>query len=208
MNQNADTAIVRIPTLSGLVLAGGDSRRMGRDKGTLDYRGAPQAIVLSALLAPFCNRVLVAIREEQRGTEPYASMPVIVDTEPRQGPASGLLAAARRDPRAAWLVVAADLALLTAETIAALVHGRRPEFAASAFRNPDGVIEPLCAIWEPAALHELERRAAIGEASPRLCLESIEIALVYCSDPAALVSIDTPDARTAVLGGLLRRGVD
>ena len=177
--------------LFGLVLAGGDSSRMGADKGVIDYHGVPQARYLHGVLTRVCGHAFVSINPGQQAMEPYASLPVVIDSLPRKGPASGVLAAARARPAIAWLVVAVDLAALTAATLSALARARRPGAAATAFRHSDGTLEPLCAIWEPAACAALAKRVAAGDFSPRRCLESADTEIVACPDAATLRSFDT-----------------
>ena len=188
--------------LFGLILAGGDSSRMGSDKGVIVYHGVPQACFLYDLLARVCERTFVSINPRQQAAEPYASLPVIEDSPPREGPAAGILAAARAWPDVAWLVVAVDLVALSVETLSALVRARRADAAATVFRHPDGVLEPLCAIWEPAACALLAERVAAGDVSPRRCLESAAIEGVECPDPATLRSYDCPDSAAQMRGGV------
>lgn len=164
---------------------------MGSDKGTIEYHGVPQARYLHGLLMQFCERAFVSINPGQRTSEPYASLPVVIDELPREGPASGLLAAARAWPGAAWLVVAVDLAALTVETLSTLTNARRAAAAATAFRHPDGTLEPLCAVWEPAACAALGERVAAGDFSPRRCLESADIEIVSCPDAQTLRSFNS-----------------
>ena len=146
----------------GLVLAGGRSRRMGEDKGLIAYRGQPQVVWLSQLLLEFCASVHVSIGPRQQDSSCYGSLQTIIDREPGRGPAGGLMSAWELDPGAAWLLVAVDLPLLDPVTLGALTEGRSRRHLATAFRHPDGPLEPLCTIWEPAARSVLERRLARG----------------------------------------------
>ena len=75
-------------------------------------------------------------------------------------------------PDAAWLLVAVDLPLLDRATLGVLTEGRSRQHLATAFRHPDGPLEPLCTIWEPAARPVLERRLERGDASLRRLLEA------------------------------------
>jgi len=178
--------------------------RMGEDKGRIGYYGKPQAAHLHELVLQCCERAFVSVGARHADSDSFLSLPLIRDEQFGQGPASALLAAARHDPKAAWLVVAVDLVLLDAATIAALVAGRNAAAAATAFRHADGTIEPLCAIWEPAACAALGERVAAGDASPRRCLESLGVEILACPRPEALRSIDSPADRDAVRRQLLR----
>ena len=157
--------------LWGLVLAGGESERMGEDKGLLDYHGLPQVVRVRLQLQEFCQQVFVSMNATQARSAPYATLQKIVDHEPRRGPASGLLSAWNAFPMTAWLVVAVDLPFLDRETLQALVAGRDSTLLATAFQHPDGPLEPLCAIWGalgPAGGgRELRGRSGILAAGPR-----------------------------------------
>jgi len=185
--------------LYGIVLAGGDSSRMKADKGALSYHGMPQALYLQSLLSSFCETVFVSIGSRQRQRAPYEGLRILLDDEPRAGPASGLLAAHNYSAESAWFAIAVDLARLDTRLLPELLGGRRPTASATAMRNAQGVIEPLFAIWEPSGLSLLRDRVAEGDASPRRCLESGDVEIVPCSNPSSLLSIDTPQARDAVL---------
>ena len=184
--------------LHGLVLAGGQSRRMGKDKGLIAYCGEPQVLRLSRLLAEFCASVNVSISPRQHGVGSYASMGTIIDDEPDRGPAGGLISAWRAEPAAAWLLVAVDLPLLDRATLDALTGGRCRAQLATAFRHRDGPLEPLCTIWEPAARVVLERRLEHGDASLRRLLEAGPVCELAPPSPEALCSVDSPAARARV----------
>ena len=51
--------------LNGLVLAGGKSKRMGRDKSSIQWHGKEQQYYMADLLKPQCNEVYISRRQEQ-----------------------------------------------------------------------------------------------------------------------------------------------
>jgi molybdopterin-guanine dinucleotide biosynthesis protein A len=151
------------PQLHGLVLAGGESRRMGRDKAALELHGRSQVDWAFDLLSRHCERVFVSVRPGQEGDPARSGHPTIVDRHTGVGPIAGIAAALAAHPEAAWLVVACDLPLLSDATLEALVaaRGREP---VTAFRSAhDGLPEPLCAIYEPSTRPGIE--AAIARAN-------------------------------------------
>lgn len=180
--------------LVGLVLAGGLSRRMGADKGALGLDG--QSLTERALmrLEPFCAVVCVSIRTVQVAAEPYRRLKTVVDDGSVVGPAAGLLAAWQEYAGRALLVLAADLAQVSPALLAALVAGRQADGRlATAFRHPNGIPEPLCAIWEPAAQASILASDMPGSPSLRHLLETGPARLLEPEWPGQLTSINTPE---------------
>src|SRR5690606_10594799 len=89
----------------------------------------------------------------------------------------------------AWLVVAADLALVDRETLAVLIAARDSTKDATAFRHADGTPEPLCTIWEPRARPAVE---GAPHGSLRALLAGGNVAFAVPPDPERLVSVNTP----------------
>lgn len=193
--------------LNGLVLAGGRSTRMRRDKAALDYAGRPQLQVTWDLVAARVGRAFVSVRADQREDPLRAQLPQIVDAPDAGGPVAGILAALQADPRAAWLVVACDLPLLDGATLDQLLAGRDPARLATAFRSRhDGLPEPLCAIWEPASHAPLARWVAGGEHCPRRFLIHHDVALLELARPDALDNANTPEEDAAARRALAAAG--
>jgi molybdopterin-guanine dinucleotide biosynthesis protein A len=190
MAENPSTRLDATP-LYGLVLAGGRGTRLGRDKGELDYHGLPQAAWGLRLLEPFCSERFVSVRPEQIDTPGYRGLPTIIDRGASAGPASGVAAALLQVPRAAWLVIAADMPLLTDAALAALVAHRDPSVLATAYRGHGGRPEPLCAIWEPAAGARLAEQDAEHGISLRRLLEEGPARLLELADNEVLTSVNT-----------------
>lgn len=189
------------PELHGLVAAGGFSRRMGRDKALISYHDLPQAAWTHRLLSRFCAETFLSCRPGQELGE-AGNLPQIHDRTPDAGPLEGLLAAHAIQPHAAWLFVACDLPKLTSETLTHLIAHRDPQAVATAFRSAhDGLPEPLCAIYEPAAFPILAEAAANHFRCPRKILIQNEahVRLIDLPDPAALDNFNHPHEAEAFL---------
>jgi len=184
------------PLLRGLVLAGGESLRMGADKAALMVNGQTLLDRSVGLLAPLTTTVHVAIRAGQVSDGLRSRFPVLFDEVSVQGPAGALLAAWQHDPESAWLALACDMPAIGREALADLVDRRDPEHGATAWRNPDdGLPEPLCAIWEPGTLARLAavaREAGTGVVSPRAVLAAADPLLLEPAWPQSLRSVNTP----------------
>lgn len=179
--------------LYGLVLAGGQSRRMGRPKWALDYQGEPEAERVARLLGEVCERVFLSVRPGQE-VEAVPELPHIEDVFPPWGPTTGILSAMETHPEAAWLVVACDLPFLDGRTLAALTASRDVLKIATAFRSAHGGLpEPLCAVWEPRARQRLLQAAGTGRSCPRKVLIESAPLLLDLENPRALDNANTPD---------------
>ncbi len=185
--------------LHGLVLAGGRSERMGRDKAALVHPdGRPLARRTHDLLvAAGCAEVYLSLREEQAlppGFEDKPEVPVIRDTADARGPLAGMLAAMRATPDADWLVVACDLPRLGLETLTALLLERRAGEPFLAFRSSsDELPEPLCAVYGAEALPILEEAVRADLRCPRKILIRENARLLEPVDERALDNANTPD---------------
>jgi len=181
-----------MPPVYGLLLSGGASKRMQRDKAHVDYRGEPQLLRAWRLLEAVTERTFVSVRDDQRGDPLRANLPLIVDSYDSVGPAAGILSAQDAHPAVAWLVLACDLPLLDAGTLQTLLERRDRAADATAFTSRhDGLPEPLCAIWEPASHALLLQRYNDGQYCPRKALIRSNTKLLP-SPGEALDNINTP----------------
>jgi molybdopterin-guanine dinucleotide biosynthesis protein A len=179
--------------LHGLILAGGRSTRMGQDKAALKYGERSQLERAFALLAPLVTRCFVSVRGDQQDDALRARFPQIVDAAGIEGPAAGISTALRTHPEAAWLVLACDLPFLDAATLQNLIARRDPARIATAYRSAhDGLPEPLCAIYEPAAAAALATYLAGGRNCPRKFLIQSDTLLLDQPRAEALDNVNTP----------------
>ncbi|MGH8252777.1 MAG: NTP transferase domain-containing protein [Steroidobacteraceae bacterium] len=178
--------------LHALLLTGGRSRRMQRDKAALEYSGQTQLARAMALLEPLVTRTFVSARADQLSDPQRARYDCIADALPELGPIGGIHAALHAHPDVAWLVLACDLPFLDASTLQQLIAERDPRRVASAFRSShDGKPEPLCAIYEPASAALIDARIAQGKLCPRDFLASADAALLRLRNARALDNINT-----------------
>lgn len=186
---------VRPAPLRGLVLAGGASARLGRDKAAVEVNGVPVLERCVGLLAGLVGDVRVAVRDDQVDEPLRRRFRLLIDTQRGIGPAAGLLAAQQADPAAAWLALACDMPRVTETTLRRLLAARDPGRGATAFRAAaDGLPEPLCAIYEPATLRCLRQQiGAGGSSSLRELLAAVHPVLLDAVGTEALASINTPE---------------
>ena len=149
---------------------------MGRDKAGIVLEGETLAGRATARLAAVCPEVAVA--DAGRGLLP--GRPSLPDG-PGQGPAAGLLGAARAFPGRPLLVLACDLPGVPVSLLEELAAS---EGFAGALPRWNGRVEPLCALYAPAALTALEDQVARGLFGPHRLAERGDLAFRFLEGEA------------------------
>lgn len=181
------------PAINGLVLAGGKSKRMGSDKGLMQWHGKEQRYYAADLLKNSCEEVFISCRADQE-KEIDTHYKTLADTFLNLGPYGGILSALRSDRTKAWLVVACDLPLVDEATIKYLVEERNPKSIATTFESPhDGLPEPLITIWEPQSYGVLLDFLGRGYSCPRKVLIQSDKTILRPPHPGALMNVNMPE---------------
>lgn len=176
--------------MNGLILSGGYSSRMGRDKALLEYHGMPQREYLRRVLAACCAEVFLSCRPDQVVD---AGWKVVVDVFDFRTPLNGIMSALQLHPDRAWLAVAVDMPRVDEAVLLQLLGARDPEKIATCFYNPvRRMPEPLLTIWEPAALPVLQRYVAQGTVGPQYVLNNEIIQAIQPLDADIFLNVNYP----------------
>jgi molybdopterin-guanine dinucleotide biosynthesis protein A len=191
-----------VVSVAGFVLAGGESSRMGVDKGLLEIGGVPMIVRAARMVESVVGSpaVVVGTPEKYRGL----GLQAIADDWPGCGPLGGI-ATALRASSAEWnLIVACDLPYLTREWLEYLLQRARDSGEEAvvplnpAPANKRGA-EPLCAGYhkggEPAIRRALERGVRkVTDGLAELRVEVIEPAAWKAFDSEGLLfkNVNTP----------------
>lgn len=180
---------------AGVVLAGGASRRMGRDKAFLDVDGAPLiTVAVGALTAAGADPIEVVGGDA--GRLEALGLTVRPDRWPGEGPLGGLVTALGAASRPLVAVLTCDLARIDGDDVAALVATLRSDpGAAVAAPISAGHAQLLTAAWRASAAPLLAEPFAAGERSVRgaLAASGLRLVAVEAIVPSHLVDLDTPD---------------
>ena len=134
----------KVAEVSGFVLAGGESLRMGQDKALLELAGVAMVVRTARLVESVAGTAVVIA-----GAKPYEllGLRMIGDDWPGAGPLGGI-ATALRVANTAWsLVVACDLPYLTKNWLDYMVQRAISSAADAVLPMNDRGAEPLCAMY-------------------------------------------------------------
>lgn len=155
--------------ISGIVVAGGVSRRLGQDKRALRLWGEGGPTLLEhtvGVLAPLCAELIVVLNDSQAW--PQLQVTLVADAYPDAGALGGIATGLRVARHDYALVVAADMPLLDADLLAAML-ARPRTYQALVPRTPHGKtrnalgFEPLHAVYSQACLPVLRAMLDAGE---------------------------------------------
>jgi molybdopterin-guanine dinucleotide biosynthesis protein A len=142
-----------------VILAGGQSRRMGVNKAMLEIGGKPLIRILIDCIRPVTDRILISSNDTQ--SYRFLDFPVIPDHFPGNGPLAGFHSAMLHTSCSLYIMLACDLPKLKTPLLRSLV-ALAEGFDAAVPRTTDGIIHPLCAVYRNTCLPSIERALARG----------------------------------------------
>lgn len=185
-------------SLTGILLAGGQSSRMGRDKAFLEFNGRPlwrhQLDTLGELNP---SQLIISANEEQDfGADPGAD--VVPDEFFGTGPLGGLVTALKYTRGTHVVVLAVDLPYMTSRF---LRHGllTRAYFGSGVIYWNNGYLEPLAALYPKTLLVRGQDCLRRGQFSLHaFAQDAIDQGIVDClvlpdSHRALFTNVNTPD---------------
>lgn len=189
--------------LLGVVLCGGASRRMGRDKGLIEREGVPWAIRMGEKLTPWSLPVVYSINAKQQAAYTAILSPaqLITDTLELPGPLNGLFSVHERYPDHDLLLLACDMPDLDDKALRKIIDlylgGRGGEGAPAFYVYRDAhFLQPFCAIYTAAGLrpmHLLIRTGGLQDTSLQALLKSGSSRQTVITDFASFHNYNTPE---------------
>ena len=166
-----------------VILTGGASRRMGRDKALLPFG---DTTLLQTLIDRFAALGPVAVSVDRTGRFAFSGARELPDAYPRQGPMNGIVAGFRATDAEALLLTAVDLPYGD-PALALRLEALRGEADACLLRRGPKGIEPLFAVYGRACLPVAEDCLQNGRNSVKALLDR---AAVRYAAPEELAGFD------------------
>ncbi len=183
-------------TITGAILAGGKSSRMGEPKaGVRLWDGRTMLDYVITALRPVCQQLVVVGDNAGVDLSGYSGLIHLVDRNPGCGPLAGLeaLFESRLDHR--YLVVSCDQPLLTPALLQMLVAAASDTSFTFFKGDSDELFDPFPGIYPSCWLTEVRQYLAQKSYAlrPALKREDIRWVPISPSDSRFLESINTPE---------------
>lgn len=148
----------------GVVLCGGESKRMGADKGLLQLNGKTWAEHIVQKLKDQKLPFVVSINDKQQEAfgKVFKKEELIIDQLPMHGPLNGLLTVHQQNPQKDILLMACDLIDMDKLTLQELISSYEKNEADCFAYEENNFFQPLCAIYTSKVLDSLSERLTNG----------------------------------------------
>lgn len=192
-----------IDDCTAIIMAGGDSQRMGADKASLLLDGQTLLQSVTATMRQLFPEVIVSVRQPRAGID----LPQVCDEQPDGGPLAGLAASLGKVTTPWAFVVACDMPFVVPELIELLAKYRLQHQAVVPVVH--GHTQPLAAFYAASCLEPLRASLAAQQKSLRGVLQQLDVRYVdeaemLEADPLlrSFFDLDTPQDVAAARGGV------
>ncbi|MBU1011711.1 MAG: molybdenum cofactor guanylyltransferase [Bacteroidetes bacterium] len=162
--------------ITGIVLAGGKSRRMGNEKGLIELNSKPLIQYAIDALEPICETILISTNSHFYDFLPYQK---ITDEFPNSGPMGGIYSCLKASKTDQNLVLSCDMPFIKSQLLADLIENS-DGFDIVVPWHGEQQFEPICAFYrknvEPTfRIFILQKNYKIPDAFDRLKTKKFEI---------------------------------
>lgn len=141
--------------VTGIILSGGKSNRLGHEKGLAEFNGKPLVVYALNTLKPLCDRVLISANN---CLDEYAALgfEVVEDEIKGIGPMGGLLSCLKRSSSRFNFILSCDTPFVPGRLFVHLLDSIE-NFQVAVPVHGDNYTEPLCAVYSTNVIWEMQR---------------------------------------------------
>lgn len=140
--------------LTGIILSGGKSSRMGMEKGLVDFQGKPLISYAVSVLESIVDSIIIGANNELDSYKKFGHQ--VVEDEIRGiGPIGGLLSTLRHADTQKNIVISCDMPFINSELLRYLFQNMGDADVVVATQGPNKT-EPLCGVYSQKAIPIIE----------------------------------------------------
>jgi len=192
-----------------IILAGGRSRRMKRDKAGLPM---PEGTLLERILIQaegYFEEILISLSAGQKISVGGSKLPPgrrpavrrVEDEVPGQGPMAGILAGLKAASHGVCAVIACDIPDIHLNLMRRLVR-QAEKYDVVVPLSPSGLVEPLFAVYRRRVRVKMQKLLDSGQRSLLPLLDAVRTCRLPLGSSARLKNLNTPDEYLSFLKSL------
>lgn len=194
-----ETVIRKITWLSGarpslstaIILAGGKSKRMGKNKALLEIDGVNMVKRLYSSLTPFFDHIIVSVGSENNLSLPFTSNNIAKDIENGQGPLMGIYSALQASATLLNFVIACDIPEINVTLLYKLLASSEDnEIAVPSFT--EGQFEPLFAVYKKSVAYAAKKILDMHKRKVASLFSECKTAILPTPDNSWYINLNTP----------------
>lgn len=149
--------------ITGIVLAGGKSSRMGHDKALIVYHGKPLIQHAVDLLSRICTKVIISANSDAYS---FTGCEILPDGMPVDAPMTGIFSGIHHSDSEWNIVLSCDMPLVERWFIVMMLQ-HKDGYDTVVPVHDNGTLEPLCAVYHRNTGLVLEKHLREGQYSIR-----------------------------------------
>ena len=183
--------------ITGIILSGGKSTRMGTDKGLIPFNGKPMIETVIDHMLPLCNQLLISTNNQEYQKFGFE---MIADDYENMGPIAGILSSFPHAKNERILLISCDLPNASTSFLAQLI------FLAKDFDITlpvsDGLTQPLCGVYSKKIIDQLKLLVLNGETKLQNLVRNFNLRIIEkkdCGDFDLKIELANMNTKTDIL---------
>lgn len=158
-------------TITGIILAGGKSSRMGEDKGFLSLNGKTFMSYIIEALQPIVGDIVIVSSNLDYD---FFKLKRVADVMEDSGPLAGLYAGLLHSETENNIVLSCDVPLISTSVLKKLIEGMTTEADVIQFES-QGKTMPLVAMYKKRCMHSILGLLQTNKMRLRFAIEQLEV---------------------------------
>lgn len=158
-------------TITGIILAGGKSSRMGEDKGFLKLNGKTFMSSIIAALNPIVGEIIIVSNNSEYDV---FNLKRVADSMEESGPLAGLYSGLLHSETENNIVLSCDVPLISTSVLKKLLEGAPSEAEVIQFES-EGKTMPLVAMYKKKCRHHFLKLLQTNERRLRFAIDQLDV---------------------------------